>query len=207
MSQSKSNQSNGTLLDACKEARHTMDQQIDKIHREDQKAVKIFRVNLLFLSIAASGVALAVQAKEITAAQFGNAHLLIGSVLIFLSTLTAAMAYTSSNFRMGVKPTVIEDAQSMTRYEYLDKLSDEYSIWVKENHKVHRINAHTINAALILALASLLFFGGGFGVGVTSAKGALSSYVALGLEVIIALIVGGLVYWSNDIFGFLASEQ
>jgi predicted membrane-bound mannosyltransferase len=195
-------QGNGTLHDACKEGRHTVDQQIEKIHREDRKAVMLFRSNLIFLSIVASGVAFVVQAEQVSPLQFGNAHMALGATSIFLSTLIAAMTYTSSNFRMGVKPGAITQAHNKTRNEYLTKLSKEYQAWVQKNHKVHRINAYTINAALVFALGSMLFFFGGVVVGGLAIKGSFVSYGLLGFEFLSVAAVSGLVFKSSDLLYF-----
>jgi len=166
----------------------------------------LFRSNLIFLSIVASGVAFIIQGGDLDPLQFGNAHVALGAIFIFFSTLIAAMAYTSSNFHMGVKPSAITEAHTKTRNQYLTKLSREYESWVTTNHEVHRLNAHTINAALVCALASMVFFFGGVIVGGLSTKGSLASYVLLAGEVTTVAGSTFLVYFSSNILQFFVED-
>lgn len=189
-----------TLQAACAEARHTMDQQIEKIHREDQKAVKIFRVNLLILGVLISGYSISVQSSDISPDAFVNVHTVFGLAFMILSTLIGAMAYTSSNFEMGVNPTVIKRAKSMDNGDYYDKLTQEYSDWVQSNKSVHEFNAVAIALAMILAVGGLLVFMGGFYVGMKQVRGETISYVLLLVELIGSVILGILIYYSEDLF-------
>lgn len=196
-----------TLRTACSEARHTMDQQIEKIHREDQKAVKIFRVNLLILGVLISGFSISVQSPEISPNSFVNAHTTIGLFTMILSTLIAAMAYTSSNFEMGVKPEVIEKAREMENGAFYDRLTEEYSTWVRSNKGVHEFNAVAITLAMIFATSGLILFMGGFYIGVKHAKATVLSYGFLILEMFVSVLIGGLVYYSDELFGKVMNDS
>lgn len=190
---------------ACREARHTVDQQIEKIHREDKKAVGIFRVNILILGVLISALSISIKTDAIVTSHFLNAHTSLGVATLLLSSVIASMTYTSSTFDMGIKPAPVEEVCS-GEWEYdpfMSKLGDEYAKWVKANQRVHRFNAYAITWSIIFAIVGLVFFMGGIGVGVTESRGAPISYGLLSIEIIICLVLGYCVYNSDSIFKLL----
>ena len=192
---------------ACNEARRTLDQQIEKIHKEDQKAVGIFRLNLLVLGILSSGVSLSIRTDTISASNFVNAHVAIGASSLILSTVLAAMTYTSSSFSMGIKPGPVTQAANdgYESGEFLNTLSSEYSNWLEYNQKVHKFNANSIVWAMIFAVAGLVFFIGGIAIGVLQIRGSPESYILLAVELILAMILAGFIYYSDEIFETLGN--
>jgi len=187
---------------ACGEARYTVNQQITKIHKEDQKAVGIFRVNLLVLGILTSALSLSIRAEILATSNFLNAHTAIGAFALLTSSVVAAMAYTSSTFEMGVDPSQVDLASDgeMSEQDFLKKLNEEYSEWVAHNNSVHQFNSYAITWAMILAIAGIVFFAGGVIIGVLQLRGAAVSYGLLAVEVGAGVVLGLMVYYSDGIF-------
>jgi hypothetical protein len=190
---------------ACEEARHTVNQQIEKIHREDRKAVGIFRVNILILGILTSGLSLSMRTNAVVTSQFFNAHTVLGITTLLLSSVIASMTYTSSSFDMGIKPKPVQEVRDGEHdYDaFMDKLADEYSQWLDANQRVHRFNAYAITWSIIFAIAGLVFFMGGIGTGLAETRGQLISYALLGAELVVSLVLGISVYFSDWIFELL----
>lgn len=194
---------------ACTEARYTMDQQIEKIHQEDRKAIGISRVNLLLLSILATGIAVSLRYEQVDPTHFLNTHVVLGTVILIFSSIVASMAYTSSRFEMGINPTAISEIKNgeRDRAESFDKLVGEYAEWIKRNRRVHQFNSYAITWALIFATAGLIFFLGGFLVGILQNSGSLFSIVLLVGEIFVVLIVAFCLYNSDSIFNLLMDIQ
>jgi hypothetical protein len=191
-----------SLQSACTEARYTIDQQIEKIHQEDRKAVGIFRVNLLVLGVLTSGVSFSLRSDDLIATQFLNAHTVIGAGALIFSSVIAAMAYTSSKFKLGVNAEPVEDAvnDSLTHRDFLEKLSEEYSGWLQYNQRVHDFNANAITWAMIFAVSGLVLFLGGIAVGIGQVRGDPISYGLLAADILASIIIGIAVYNSDTIF-------
>ncbi|SFR41955.1 hypothetical protein SAMN04487947_1205 [Halogeometricum rufum] len=194
---------------ACREARHTMDQQIEKIHREDQKAVGIFRLNLLVLGILSSALSLSIRTDAIATSHFLNAHTALGALALLGSSVVAAMAYTSSSFEMGIDLSRVEaDGNSDKTYKgFYEKLHAEYCDWVTHNQKVHQFNSYAITWAMAIAIAGIVFFAGGIVVGAIQIRGAGISYGMLAAEGFLAAVLGGMVYSSDGIFNTLKPDS
>ncbi|WP_147302029.1 hypothetical protein [Haloferax sp. Atlit-4N] len=179
-----------------------MDQQIDKIHREDQKAVGIFRVNLLVLGILSSALSLSTNTNAISTSSFLNAHTAIGVLALLGSSVVAAMAYTSSKFEMGIDPSRVESAANgeWSRKDFFEKLNEEYSGWVNHNNSVHEFNAQAITWAMAFAICGVILFSGGVLVGALQVRGQGLSYAMLIGELAVSLVLGLLVFYSDSIF-------
>lgn len=191
---------------ACHEARATLDQQIEKIHREDEKAVKMARVNLIILGILVSSLSVIFGVSGISASQFLNAHNAVGLILMVLSTILAGMTYTSSRFEMGVGPDVISKASEMDSAEFFDRVQNQYTDWVKKNQRIHKLNAYAITWVIIFAITGIVFHIGGFTVGFTSARGSAQSFALLGFELLLGVAISLLMTKSDRILGGLIDE-
>ena len=187
---------------ACQEARSTVDQQIEKIHKEDQKAVGIFRVNLLVIGILSSAISLSIRTDVLATSSFINAHTAIGALALILSSVVAAMAYTSSKFEMGVDPSQVDLASDgdKTREDIYETLSKQYSNWIARNQSVHQFNAYAITWSMILAIAGVVFFAGGVVVGALDIRGSTISYLLLALELLAGAALGLMLNYSDAIF-------
>lgn len=193
---------------ACHEARHTVNKQIEKIHKEDRKAVGIFRVNLLVIGILSSALTISIRTEVLATSNFLNAHTAIGGLGLLTSSVVAAMAYTSSKFEMGVDPSQVDIASNDTksREDFFDTLSGQYSEWIGRNQEVHQFNAYAITWAMILAIAGIAFMTGGIVVGALEIRGSAVSYILLAGEILTALALGFMLYYSDKIFEILKPD-
>lgn len=192
---------------ACEEARETLDQQIEKIHREDQKAVKMARVNLLVLGILVGSFSFIFGGGNLTPSEFLSSHTAIGTLLLVASTVLAGMAYSSSHIELGGGPEIISGASGTSAESFYEALQSKYSDWLEENQAVHKMNAYAIQWVIVLAIVGVLFLVGGFVVGFTETQGSSWSYGLLTAEMLGALVVGGLISRSDVIFRILNEDQ
>ena len=197
------------LQHACGEARHTINHQIEKIHNEDDKAIGISRLNLLVLGVLASGLSLSIRTDQVATLQFLNAHVVLGTLSLVVSTVVASMAYTSSQFEMGLGSDPIEKIAdgSISDGDYFEKLGEEYPKWVRNNHKVHRFNSYAITWSLIYSISGFLLFIGGLVIAILGLKGEAISYILLLVEIIAILIVGFCLYYSDQLFETIMKFQ
>lgn len=192
---------------ACRGAGDTVDQQLEKIYREDQKAVKMVRVNLIVLGILASSLSFLFQGQGVDPQQFLNAHNAVGFVLILASTLLASISYATSSFELGVGPDAIDNALQMDNDEFFEKIANQYSDWVEENRKVHRKNAAAIEYVISLAIVGITFVVGGFAIGFLTQKGTSWSYGLLAGEVLVGLVVARLIGNSDSALETFIGDQ
>lgn len=195
------------LQSACREARHTVDQQIEKIHREDEKAVKLLRVNTLTLGVLASGLSITIQADSIPAEEFLNAHMVVGLLAMIFASIIAAMAYTSSSFESGINPNAVRNSPGMDRRRFLEKLSFEYSQWIQSNSTVHRFNAHAITWAIAFAISGIMFFIGGFSIGLLQMRVSWQSGLLFLIETVIVLVTIQLLFVSDDLLRVVMTDE
>lgn len=184
---------------ACEEARYTLDHQIEKIHKEDKKAVGVFRINLLIIGLLLSALTITTRSNSPPLGELINAHTVLGTFAIGTSSLIAAMTYTSSEFQMGVGSPVIRDVATgkMTTKEFDEKLGEKYANWIRRNQVVHQYNAYAISYSISLVIVGLLFYSVGTVVGAESMRGSTLSYVLLTIE-IISIAPISLAIFSSD---------
>lgn len=192
---------------ATREARATLDQQIEKIHREDEKAVKMARVNLIIFGFVLSSLSIVFQSESLTSGEFLNLHNALGAFGVGLSTLLAGMTYSSSRFEMGISPSVIEDALEMDEQDFYENVADFYSDWISANKTVHKSNAHAMRWVIVFSILGLFFLLVGFAVGVAEIKGDAVSYVVLAVELVIAVGTVLLVTKSDTVFEILLEDN
>jgi len=188
------------LRSACLEARHTMDKQVARIQGEDDKAVKLLRVNILTLGVLASGLSITVQADRIPVAGFFNLHIGAGILLMLVSSVIASMAYTSSNVEAGIDPTAVQKTGRLSRVAFLEELSESYGVWIQRNTVVHRFNAYALTWAIAFAISGIIYFVGGFSVGLLEIRGSRLSIVVFVAELLSGVVIVGLLFNSDEIF-------
>ena len=192
---------------SCNEARETINQQIKKIHREDEKAIRMARVNLVIVGTFVGSFSLIFQNKSTNALQFINAHNGLGMFFVLVSTILAGMTYTSSSFEMGISSEAIEDAQDMTTGDFFEEVSDKYSDWINKNNNIHKMNSYAIEWVIMLAIVGVIFLIGGFTVGFIGIRGDILSYGILIGEFIVSFIISILISKSDKIFEIVLADE
>jgi len=188
--------------EVCREARLTLDQQLDRIEKYDKKAVGIFRSNILLAGVLISGLAIIVRTNGIGPLDFLNLWSITGGSGIGLSTLLAAMAYTSSSYDMGITSRTISNVERgiySGSSEFNDDLRDFYRGWLNHNKNVGSFNSFLITGSIIFLMNGIAFFVGCVVIALTPILQSYSNW----LFIATLLVVGAadfLVYFSEAFY-------
>ena len=134
----------------------------------------------------------------------------IGALLFLLiSTLFAAMTYTSTSYDVGISIDLIEDSQ-YGRYnsnsELQQDLRDMYQEALDHNNKVGQFNAYFITVAIVTLLDSIILFTGAVSIGFSSYYNTTAS-TGLFILALMSFAVLNLLIWKADsIFAKIYSE-
>lgn len=152
---------------AREEGRATVEKQIETLSDIDEKAIQIFRGNLVLSGILVSAFSLVVdsQPKELL-----TVYTQIGGVLLFLGTVLAALTYTSTSEQIGIsKSDVGEILNQEYEYQYIEEgLAEQYGEYIEHNYAKNVSNAlmlsltfsATVGAITYLFLGVLEFYTG-----------------------------------------------
>lgn len=192
---------------ACREARHTITEQVNKINESDRKAISILRGNILLIGVLVSGLSIATQTDSVSPPSLINVHSLVGILLLTLSTVVAAVAYGSSNIDMGLGPGFIEEVEeeAYDEKDFLIQLNREYVGWLSHNKRINEFNSYAIALTLIFAINAVLFLISGILVGVLN----LSEIASGGLFVavlLVGLVIDCFVYFAEGVYKQVSSE-
>lgn len=195
----------GCRDDVCHEARETVNQQLKQISSHDTKSVGLFRANILLAGILLSGLAIVARTDAYGPGQFLNIWTRAGGAALFLSTLSAAMAYTSSSYEMGIASDIIEDVQN-ENYNDVEQLKDEigdvYRQCLELNDLVSYFNGILITLSMILLLNSILLLLGGVVSVLNGWSSAFSDNMFL-VSLIVIASADALIYLAEDLFMFI----
>jgi hypothetical protein len=150
---------------AREEARNTIDEQSETLSDIDEKAIQIFRINVVVASILASGVSIAVSAEYTTIETLMDTYTKLGCTLLFLSTLCASVTYTSTSERIGINGETIEDEILNRDYDYdlvEEAIALAYRDMIQYNYRKNASNALYFTITLFAAVASIVYLA--FGV-------------------------------------------
>lgn len=145
---------------AREEARATIDEQTTTLADIDEKAIQIFRVNLILAGVLVSGVSIAVQSDNASTTTLLNPFTKFGAALLFSSTVLAAVTYTSSREEIGISGEDITDRILETRFDYdlvEEALAEEYSTWISKNYRVNTQNALLFTLTLLTAVMAICY--------------------------------------------------
>jgi len=149
---------------ARKEARETISEQTDTISDIDEKAIKIFRINIIVASILASGVSIAISADYTTYDTLINPYTKAGSAFLFISIIAASITYTSTSERIGIAKDTIKDSILNLDYDY-DLVEEEialaYGNMIQYNFKKNATNVLYFTLTLLTAVASIIYYTAG----------------------------------------------
>lgn len=145
---------------ARKEARETIDKQSATLSDIDEKAIQIFRANVVLAGIIVSGISIAVR-TEGPPADFLNPFTKFGAILLFLATIFASVTYTSTNEEIGVNPDDVTERILNERFDYdlvEEGLAEEYSQWIADNYRANAQNALSFTMALLTTAMAICYF-------------------------------------------------
>ncbi|WP_135851686.1 hypothetical protein [Halorussus salinus] len=146
---------------AREEARETIDKQSATLSDIDEKAMQIFRANVVLAGITVSGISIAVQANETPTTAILNPFTKFGVVLLFTGTVLSAVTYTSTSEEIGVNADDVTESILNERYEYHlveEGLAEEYSRWIAANYRSNVQNALLFTTTLLTTVMAICYF-------------------------------------------------
>lgn len=192
----------------CKEARDTLDQQIYRNENVDGKALGIFRLNLLLMGLLLSVYTLIVD-TDVPEGRFISPWSIGALIFLLISTVFAAMTYTSTSYDVGISVDMIEDSE-YGRYESTVELEESLREMFHEaldhNSEVGQFNAYFITIAIASLLNSIILFVGATAISFSGYYGTTAS-TGMFLLTIMSFVLLDLAIWKADwFFGKIYSE-
>lgn len=142
------------------EGRWTIEEQTSTLSDIDEKAIQIFRINLVVSSILVSGFSIAVSTENASYATLITPYTKVGAALLFLSIILAAITYTSTSTRIGIAKDAIEDSILNPAYDYdlvEEEIALEYGKMIRYNYEKNASNALTFTLTLLSAVAAICY--------------------------------------------------
>lgn len=146
---------------ARKEARETIDKQSETLSDIDEKAMQIFRVNVVLAGIIVSGISIAVKSNSATTTALLNPFTKFGTGLLFTATVFAAITYTSTTEEIGVSADDITERILDDRFDYdlvEESLAEAYSVWIASNYRANVQNALLFTLTLVTTVMAIYYF-------------------------------------------------
>lgn len=180
---------------ARQEARETINEQARTVTDIDEKAIQIFRVNIVLAGILVSGLSIAVQSSNASTTSLLNPFTKFGAVLLFVATVLSSITYTSTNQQIGVSSDDITHRILNMDYDYdLVELglAEEYSDWIASNYESNVQNALLFTVTLLTTVMAICYF---FLGAVEIYRESLPWYTNVGAAVLFVIVakLGGLL--------------
>lgn len=168
------------------EARETVDQQLENASQVDSTAVSIARVNVLLLGLLATALSLLVRSDGYSLADAVTPYATVGTVLILLSTTTAAVTISESSFRGGISGwnTLQLLREDVTAEQTSLILSKSYATWIEYNRDTEVRNSFYTTLTSFFLVAGLLFLS----LGVYDIGGVIDARILL-FSLLLLLVV------------------
>lgn len=146
---------------AREEARETIDEQSQTLSDIDEKAMQIFRANVVLAGIIVSGISIAVNSDSATTTALLNPFTKFGAALLFTATVFAAITYTSTTEEIGVNADDITERILNDRFDYdliEEALAEEYSVWIASNYRANTQNVLLFTVTLVATVMAIYYF-------------------------------------------------
>lgn len=145
---------------AREEARQTIEEQSATLSDIDEKAIQIFRINLVVASILVTGLSIAVSAENVPAHTLITSYTATGSILLFSSIILSATTYTSTSEKIGIAKSAIDESILNQRYDY-DLIEEEialkYGQMIRYNFRKNASNALLFTLTLMVAVGAICY--------------------------------------------------
>lgn len=142
------------------EARETISEQSATLSDIDEKAIQIFRVNIVLTGVLVSGISITVRSSDAATAALINPFAEFGGVLLFLATVLAAVTYTSTSEEIGVNAKDITNRILNDDFDYdlvQLGLAEAYSVWIANNYRVNARNALLFTLTLLTTIMAICY--------------------------------------------------
>lgn len=143
-----------------KEGRETISEQSATLSDIDEKAIQIFRVNVVLAGVLVSALSITVESSNATTAALVNPFTKFGSVLLLAATVLASVTYTSTNEKIGVNAADITNRILNDEFDYdlvQLGLAEEYGVWIANNYRVNARNALLITLTLVTTIMAICY--------------------------------------------------
>lgn len=145
---------------ARQEARETIDEQTETLSDIDEKAIQIFRANIILATILVSTVSVAISFESGSPGMLLTPYTKTAACLLFVSTIVAAITYTSTSVRIGVSKTDISNRVLDLKYDYdlvEEGIASEYGEWIQYNYERNASNSLLFTISLLSVVASICY--------------------------------------------------
>ncbi|USZ68787.1 hypothetical protein NGM10_03390 [Halorussus salilacus] len=149
-----------TARKIAEEGRNTLEQQTRTLTDIDDKAIRIYRANVLLLSVIIGAMSLA---SDGAFSYFANLNSILGLLLLVVAIALAGITYTSSNLEIGVTHNDIRDAieDDYNSKDLYFRLASGYADWIAENDDVLQENGDLMVYTIIVEVWALAYLSGG----------------------------------------------
>lgn len=183
------------VREATKEGRKTLEQQVSTLADIDEKAIRIYRADVLLLSVIIGAMSLA---SDGSFSYFANLNSISGLLLLIGAIALAGVTYTYSDLEIGVTQNDIKDVVE-DDYEADDlylRLASGYAEWIDENGGVLESNGKLMIYTIIVEIGALAYLSGGVIVTVVANTGL---YFLFTHTLLVFLCLAAL-FWNKIIF-------
>ena len=137
------------------EARTTISEQIDTLDDLDEKAIQIFRLNILLASVVATALSV-VSTTNFSVSLLINKYTKMSYGFLLVSTISAAASYTTTATEIGVNADSVRNKILDTGSDFLStnkNLAKAYAKAIETNYETNASNVFkftiTLNASVI----------------------------------------------------------
>jgi len=149
---------------ARSEARETISEQTDTLSDIDDKAIQVFRLNLLLAGVIATGFSVASTNNDASIGLLVNQYTAIGYIFLLISIVFASLTYTTTATRIGLQRQTLEEEILDLDYDYdivEEEIAIKYAEMVERNFEKNVSNVLLFTLTLIATVAAVVYFATG----------------------------------------------
>ncbi|MDQ2073526.1 hypothetical protein RBH20_13385 [Haloarcula sp. H-GB4] len=149
-----------TILD---QTNRTLDYQIDTLSDIDDKAIRIYRANILFLSIVIGLASVAVGNSSPDIDVLININSVIGVTLLIGSLAAGAITYRASALQGGIDPREVDRAyyEKQRKRDSVSMIVNKNKEYISHNDSVLQDNGRFITYTTIITINALAYIAAG----------------------------------------------
>ncbi|TKX87629.1 hypothetical protein EXE43_02200 [Halorubrum sp. SS5] len=146
---------------AREEGRQTLSEQTETLSDIDEKAIQIFRIDLLAASVLVTGFSIAVGNSQGGGyEQYLTLYTGTGALLLLASMIFASITYTSTANQIGISRNAINDSILNQDFDYdlvQEQIAKKYGDMIYENFKKNATNVLFFTLTLMSTVAALCY--------------------------------------------------
>ncbi|WP_128477328.1 hypothetical protein [Halorussus pelagicus] len=187
------------LENVTEESEKSLEYQLETLADIDDKAIRVYRANILFLSIVIGVVSIAVKNEPTSVAHLINMNSVAGVLLLLGSLSTGAITYRASDMQAGIGPEEIKQVLRDEHDEWKSRclVLSKYQQYLDKNDDVLQTNAKWITYTTVLTIDAFAYVA--LGVFVASTVDASTPSI---FAVVVAVLGFPVVVWISKILSF-----